>query len=87
MLLVVSDEIPPKPFDQILEVPDFPYAVAMLLRNAGPDEPGITFARGAEEITPRQHRELLFDFLKWYHSDQPAFGAGTSLGDLVWQKQ
>ncbi len=88
LLLTLTDEIPPPPFDRMLVVPPFPYAVSLLLRAASPGEAGLHLdLEGSAQLSPRSHSELLFDFLKWYDSPSPEFTAQTVGGAISWRRQ
>lgn len=85
ILQVVANEMAPPPFDEMLEPPPFPYAVAMVL---AADETGLRFERAQPEmaLTPRAHTEPLFDFLKWYDGGHGPFCLETAFGAVVWKR-
>lgn len=88
LLLTLTDEIPPQPFERMLAVPPFPFAVSLLLRVANPGEQGLRLELvDAAQPSPRSHSELLFDFLKWYDSPSPEFTAQTYGGAISWRRQ
>ncbi len=89
VLLVLADEIPPEPFDQMLAVPPFPYAVAMLFSVDGPsDVAALAFRRQDRTVsaTSRLHGEPVFDFLRWYEGGAPDLRMNTSFGVVSWNR-
>jgi hypothetical protein len=90
VLLVLADELLLEPFDQMLEPPPFPYAIAMLFEKVAPDAPGLRFSRiGSAPDTkaePLELREPVFHFLRWYESGSPRFTLPSGFGEVAWQR-
>ncbi len=87
LLLTLIDEIPPEPFERMLAVPPFSYAVSILLSVAAPGEEALELTLTEDAtLSPRSHTELLFDFLKWYDSHAPVFTAQTQSGAISWHR-
>ncbi len=87
-LLVMADEVPPAPFDQMLAVPPFSYGLAILVAVAD-DRPGaLRFSRARPDLarSPRRYEEPQFDFLRWFEGDDPALCMETAFGAVTWEK-
>lgn len=87
-LLVISDEMLPQPFDQMLESPPFPFGMAFIFHKLERAEPGaISFQRESETAGQDwTHKDSVFQFLKWYDSDAQSLSLNTSFGVVTWKK-
>ncbi|CAM2010252.1 beta-ketoacyl synthase chain length factor [Acanthopleuribacter pedis] len=82
VLMVFAEEMPLPPFDQMLASPPFPFAVAMLWRRGGPDDPRFSMpALGPVTECPSP---TLFAFLSWYLSEKRELHQAGSFGGCSW---
>ena len=98
-LLVFTDEVSPEPFDQMLEIPPFPFAVSFLVRACEADRPGaVTLSRVeasrdesavAAEGAPMADASpsAVFSLLRWYDGDAPEMRMQTAFGAVLWQRR
>lgn len=88
VLLVYSDEYLPEPFDQLLDKPEFPFAVAMLLANSGEGEAfRIHFDRETDGLMEEGTGEdAVFPFLGWLVRDLPSHRLKASFGGMTWTR-
>ncbi len=93
VLLVNAEERVPVPFDRLLRVPPFPFAVTFLVEQAG--------SRGAEpcrshclelwagkegEGQGREEEEPVMAFLRWLVGTRRRHQLNTGFGALTWQR-
>jgi len=87
-LLMFTDEVSPEPFDQMLEIPPFPFAVSLLVR-ACPDQPGaITLSREESGVEAADTSpSAVFSLLRWYDGGAPTMRMQTAFGAVLWQRR
>lgn len=88
VLLFYCDEFVPQPFDEMLEKPEFPFSVAMMLKR---NSESPAFQVGFE--THNQVRKTLpkgpdsvFSFLNWLQNEEPFHYMETAFGGLTWKR-
>lgn len=87
VLLFYCDEFVPPPFNEMLEKPEFPFSVAMLLkRNQECPEFSLVYdnqlaAQPQKELQP----DPIFKFLAWLYDAKGPHRIQTSFGGLTWK--
>jgi len=88
VLLIYSDEHTPEPFEQLLDKPEFPFAVALLLSSSGEAEGfRIRYEIESDWVNGENPGEdAVFPFLAWLIKDHPIFHLKASFGGMTWMR-
>lgn len=86
VLLVLAEEQPLAPFDQMLTCPPFPFAVALLLRAGDPADSGLQFRLPAEQPVAVGEEPTVFTFLRWWLGETPVLHLGGDFGGCTWYR-
>lgn len=88
VLFVTGDEALPEPVEHLSSDPHPPYAVALLLREAGAAGTPVDFdlsAAGADDVTPLAWPAAL-DFLRWFWNDEPELRLASDGLAFSWRR-
>lgn len=82
VLVVMAEEMPQAPFDQMLASPPFPFAVSMLWRRGR----SLRFSLPAQGDAAPCEPSSLFAFLRWFLSDQTTLHQAGAFGGCTWKR-